>query len=93
VVGPRHRTHHPRPAGPVLDRHPGGSATEPGWTDPVQATAWYHKAEPTFVDCLALVRRHLWCARYLVHSAAKAECEQFPREAVDLLINGFPLAA
>ena len=21
-------------------------------------TAWYHKTEPTFVDCLALVRRH-----------------------------------
>jgi hypothetical protein len=59
----------------------------------VQATAWYHKAEPTFADCLALVRRHLWCARYLVNSAAEAECVQFPREAVDLLINGFPLAA
>ena len=59
----------------------------------VQATAWYPKAEPTFADCLALVRRHLWCARYLVHSAAEAECVQFPREAVDLLIQGFPLAA
>jgi hypothetical protein len=60
---------------------------------PVQATAWYHKAEPTFADCLALVRRHLWCARYLVHSAADAECVQLPREAVDLLIHGVPLAA
>jgi len=60
---------------------------------PVQATAWYHKAEPTFADCLALVRRHLWCARYVVPSAADAECVQFPREAVDLLINGVPLAA
>jgi hypothetical protein len=60
---------------------------------PVQATAWYHKAEPTFADCLALVRRHLWCARYVVHSAEEADYVQFPREAVDLLINGFPLAA
>jgi DDE superfamily endonuclease len=60
---------------------------------PVHATAWYPKAEPTFVDCLALVRRHLWCARYLVHSAAEAECVQCPREAVDLLIHGCPLAA
>jgi hypothetical protein len=60
---------------------------------PVQATAWYHKAEPTFADCLALVRRHLWCARSLVNSAAEAECMQFPREAVDLLMTGFPLAA
>ena len=60
---------------------------------PVQTTVWYHKAEPTFADCLMLVRRHLWCARYLVNSAAEAECVQFPREAVDLLITGFPMAA
>jgi hypothetical protein len=60
---------------------------------PVQTTAWYHQAEPTFADCLALVRRHLWCARYVVHSAADADGVQFPREAVDLLITGFPMAA
>jgi hypothetical protein len=29
---------------------------------PVAATAWYHKDEPTFSDCLALVRQHLWRA-------------------------------
>jgi DDE superfamily endonuclease len=60
---------------------------------PVQATAWYHKAEPTFADCLTLVRRHLWCARYLVNSTVQADCVQFPREVVELLIHGFPLAA
>src|SRR5918998_1996816 len=35
---------------------------------PVPVTAWYHKAEPTFADWLALVRGHLWRARYVVHS-------------------------
>jgi hypothetical protein len=60
---------------------------------PVPVTAWYRKAEPTFSDCLALVRRHLWRARYLVHSAPEAEIMQFPREALDLLIHGVPLAA
>jgi hypothetical protein len=30
---------------------------------PVAATAWSHNAEPTFADCLAWVRRHLWRAR------------------------------
>ena len=60
---------------------------------PVQVTAWYRKAEPTFGDCLALVRRHLWRARYSVNSAAEAEFVQFPSEAFDLLINGLPLAA
>jgi len=60
---------------------------------PVPVTAWYRKAEPTFADCLALVRWHLWRARYLVNSTAEAELMQFPREALELLIHGFPLAA
>jgi DDE superfamily endonuclease len=60
---------------------------------PVPMTAWYHKAEPTFVDCLALVRQHLWRARFFVNSAAEPECVQFPREAFELLLTGLSLAA
>jgi hypothetical protein len=60
---------------------------------PVPATAWYHKAEPTFADRLALVRGHLWRARYLVNPTPDAELMQLPREALDLLIHGLPLAA
>src|SRR5918999_705440 len=51
---------------------------------PVQATAWYHKVEPTFADCLALVRQHLWRARYLVISTPEADSIQFPPEVFDL---------
>jgi hypothetical protein len=64
-----------------------------GGAIPAEATAWYPKAEPTFVDCLALVRPHLWRARYLVNSAAEPEFVQFPREAFELLLTGLPLAA
>jgi DDE superfamily endonuclease len=60
---------------------------------PVPVTAWYHKTEPTFADCLALVRRHLWRARYLVNSTAEADNMQFPQEALDLLFQGYPLVA
>jgi len=60
---------------------------------PVETTAWYHKTEPTFVDCLAVVRRHLWHARYVVNSAADPEFVQFPREAFELLLTGLPVAA
>jgi hypothetical protein len=60
---------------------------------PIPMTAWYHKTEPTFADCLALVRRHLWRARYLVNSTAQAEFMQFPREVLDLLIHDVPWAA
>jgi hypothetical protein len=60
---------------------------------PVPVTAWCHKAEPTFADCLALVRGHLWRARYLVNSAPEAEFMQFPRDALELLLHGVPPAA
>jgi hypothetical protein len=60
---------------------------------PVPMTAWYRKGEPTFSDCLALVRCHLWRARYLVNSPAEPEFVQFPREAFELLLTGLPLAA
>jgi hypothetical protein len=60
---------------------------------PVAATAWYHKAEPTFADCLAVVRRHLWRTRYLVNSTPDAEYMQFPQKALDLLIHSMLLAA
>ena len=54
----------------------------------VPVTAWYHKAEPAFSDCLALVRRHLWRPRHLVHSTPGAESKSFPQEVLDLLIHG-----
>jgi hypothetical protein len=64
-----------------------------GKTIPVPLTAWYHNAEPTFADCSALVRGQLWRARYLVNSTPNAELMQWPREALDLLIHGLPVAA
>ena len=60
---------------------------------PVPMTAWYRKGEPTFSDCLALVRWHLWRARYLVNSTAEPEFVQVPREAFALWLTGLPLAA
>jgi hypothetical protein len=60
---------------------------------PGRATAWYRKDEPTFSDCLALVRRHLWRARYSVNSTPGAECLQLPQVALDLLIHGVSFAA
>jgi hypothetical protein len=60
---------------------------------PVEGSAWYHKPEATFADCLAVVRQHIWRARYLVNSAPQADLVQFPREAFEALLNDLPLAA
>jgi hypothetical protein len=57
---------------------------------PLPATAWYHKAEPTFADCLALVRQPLWRPRYVVNSTPDPEFVQFPREVFELLLTGLP---
>jgi hypothetical protein len=59
----------------------------------VPVTAWYHKPEPTFADRLALVRRHLWHARYVMNSATEPEFALFPWETFEVLLHGFPLAA
>ena len=60
---------------------------------PVPMTAWYRKTAPTLADYLALVRRHLWRARYSVNSAPEPEFIQLLWEAFDLLLTGFSLAA
>jgi hypothetical protein len=60
---------------------------------PVPVTTWYHQDEPTCSDCLALVRQHLWRARYSVNSTSQGECRQFLQAALDRLIHGVPLAA
>ena len=60
---------------------------------PIETAAWYRKPEATFADCLTVVRRHLWQARYLVNSAPKADLVQLPREAFECLLNDLPLAA
>jgi len=60
---------------------------------PRASTAWYATDEPTFSDCLTLVRHHLWRARFLVNSTLGAEFVKIPREVFDLMISSLPLAA
>ena len=60
---------------------------------PMPITAWYHQAEPTCADCVALVRQPLWRARFSVNSTAEPELVQFPREAFELVLPGLSLAA
>jgi DDE superfamily endonuclease len=60
---------------------------------PVPMTAWYHKTEPTFADCVALVRPPLWRARFFVNATAEPEFGQFPREAFERWLTGLSLAA
>lgn len=58
-----------------------------------EPTAWYAKGEPTFSDCLRLVRQRIWRARIGRGSAESADLIQFPSEVVEALIHGLASAA
>ncbi len=62
-----------------------GKALHPDGNVPVQRTAWYHKAEATFSDVLAEVRRHLW-GNFTYHtSSTDPDVCLVPRSHVDRL--------
>lgn len=54
---------------------------------PVMTTAWYQKAEATFSDCMALVRKHLWSSSFNAKSARKADFISLPKEDWECLIS------
>ena len=58
-----------------------------------EATAWYAKGEPTFSDCLRLVRQRIWQARIGRGSAESADLVQLPSDLVDTLIHSLASAA
>jgi hypothetical protein len=65
----------------------------PSGSIPVETSAWYQKSTATFSDCLTVVRRHLWRARYLNKSALPTNLVQLSREAFECLLEDLPLAA
>jgi hypothetical protein len=58
-----------------------------------EQTAWYAKEEPTFSDCLRLVRRRLWRARISGASEGEADVIELPRSLVEAIIQGLSIAA
>jgi hypothetical protein len=58
-----------------------------------EQTAWYAKAEPTFSDCLRLVRGRLWQARISDTSGGEAEVIELPRGVLEAVIQGLSNAA
>jgi hypothetical protein len=60
---------------------------------PARQAAWYTKTQPTFVDALALVRRHLWPATLSYMSPAHPEMVEIPRALFDRLTDTLAFAA
>ena len=65
-----------------------------GKPSPVRRAAWYAKPLPTFVDALALVRRHLWPGPVIYSlSPAPTDTVQIPRALWDRVTDTLAFAA
>ena len=53
----------------------------------IRASAWYPKAEATFSDVLAAVRRECWGFLDIRTSTADPSCAEIPRPQLDRLLN------
>jgi hypothetical protein len=60
---------------------------------PARQAAWYTKTQPTFVDALALVRRHLWPVPISYLSSVHPEMVEIPRALFDRLTDTLAFAA
>jgi DDE superfamily endonuclease len=58
-----------------------------------ERTAWYAKEEPTFSDCLRLIRARIWQVRISGASAGEADMIQLPRGIFEAVIHGLAAAA
>lgn len=56
-------------------------------------TAWYPKEEPTFSDCLRLVRERIWRKRISQESCENSDLIQLTHSVFDALIHGLATAA
>ena len=58
-----------------------------GQSFPVRSAAWYVKTEPTFVDAIALVRRHLWTTLKCVNSPVQTPSLSIPATILHGLVD------
>src|SRR5512147_1907602 len=58
-----------------------------------ERTAWYAKPEPTFSDCLRVIRRRIWQVRISGPSEGGADVIEMPRDFFEAVVHGLANAA
>jgi hypothetical protein len=58
-----------------------------------ERTAWYAKAEPTFSDCLRLIRGRIWQARISGGSGGGEDVIELPRSFFEAVVQGLSTAS
>jgi hypothetical protein len=66
---------------------------QPDGQVPMATASWYEKAEPTFSDCMILVRKHLWRSCCILDSAPQADLVYFPAQVWEHLLSCLAAAA
>ena len=65
-----------------------------GRPDAPRSAAWYVKSEPTFVDAIALVRRHMWLAsETFCLSLSEPDIQKVPMPLFNRLVESLAYAA
>ena len=60
----------------------------------LRTASWYNKTEPTFIDAIALVRRHLWLGTETLSTSESAtDVEKIPLPLFDRLVESLAYAA
>ena len=60
----------------------------------LRSCAWYAKCDPTFIDAIALVRRHLWFAsQTLSTSPSESDVAKVPLSLFNRLVDSLAYAA
>jgi hypothetical protein len=54
---------------------------------PIRQAAWYHKAQPTFSDALALVRRHIWQHECFGISTSRTDSQKLSAHQQERLLS------
>ena len=64
------------------------------WSTTPRSCAWYAKCEPTFIDAIALVRRHLWFASQTLSTSLSApDVAKVPLPLFNRLVDSLAYAA
>jgi DDE superfamily endonuclease len=58
-----------------------------------ERTAWYEKENPTFSDCIRLVRQQIWRSRITGPSPPMADVLQLPQMLLEALVHGLSSVA
>jgi hypothetical protein len=93
MVRPRHRSHYPSFARPLLNRYLTAHRLARNGQLPICQAAWYIKTQATFSDAIAAVRQQLWHPANFFTCHSKHKMVKIPHALYSGLCHAISYAA